>query len=335
MSGWFESLTGLVLLDPWLLSLALLVPLALWGRSRRGPPSILFAPQRFVQPESGAARSWRLRLRTLPRLLQVVSLILVTLALARPAKLVRLPQRTEGIDIILCLDLSSSMVAMDMDVERTRLQLAREAAGRFIKGRSQDRIGLVGFARFPDLLCPLTRDHQALLEYLTAIHPVERDGPEDATGIGTAVTRSAQLLRSSLATSKVVILFTDGEENVATADTPEEIAPLHAAQLCEDDGIRVYAVAAGTRERRPTGEIVELDTRQIAGLATRTGGQFFEARDAEALGGVFEAIDALETVELSDPRYEVKESFLPFLVVALSLLVAGRLLESTVLEVLP
>ena len=325
-------MTGLTLLDPGFLMLAVLVPLALWARRRRGAPAISFAPAAFSDT---LPRSWRVRMLPVPRALQVAGLLLIVFALARPVHREQLPLASEGIDILLCLDVSSSMAARDMDPQRSRLDVAKDAAARFVAGRPNNRIGLIRFARFPDLLCPLTLDHRALAVFLQDLGMVESDGLEDLTGIGTAVARAAQLLRGSLAKSKVVILLTDGEENVATADTPDEIGPLVAAGMCEELGVRVYTIAAGIGKRSRTGDFAPLDTTQVRRLAERTGGEFFEARDAGAVTRVYATIDRLEKVEFQEPRYELRERFLPFLVAAAGLLLLSRILLSTVLEVLP
>ncbi len=332
MSLSMESLTGLTLLDPALLWLAVSVPLVLLARRMSGAPAVRFAPAVFA---AGLPRTARVRLLPLPRALQALGLCCAVLALARPVRRVPLPPEKEGIDILLCLDVSSSMAETDLDPRRTRLEVAREAAASFVAGRADDRLGLFTFARFPDLLCPLTLDHAALGEILGRVTRVEADGPEDATGIGTAVARAAQTLRGSSARSKVVILLTDGEENVATSETPEEIAPLHAAQLCRELGVRVYVIAAGVGRRDDSGGWVPLDTRQIERLAERTSGAFFGARDAGALAAVYATIDELETVLMPEPRYELRERFLPFLVGAVVLLLAGRVLASSVLAVWP
>ncbi|TAH34436.1 MAG: VWA domain-containing protein [Planctomycetota bacterium] len=332
MNPLFESLAGLTLRDPWMLSCALLLPLALWLRRRRGAPAVRFAPAAFVQD---LPRTWRVRMLPLPPALQVLGLLLVVLALARPVQRTPLPLRTEGIDILLCLDVSSSMAARDMDPLRARLDLAKAAAAQFIAGRPQDRVGLIAFARYPDLVCPPTLDHAALQELLARVERVESEGPEDATGIGTAVARAAQVLRASTAKSKVVILLTDGEENVATAQTPAEIAPLHAGQLCRELGVRVYAIAAGTGGPDASGGGPAIDTSQVQRLAEMTGGALHEARDAGAMAGVYAHIDALEKVEIQEPRYRLEDRFLPFLGAALALLFLGRVLQSTLLEALP
>jgi Ca-activated chloride channel family protein len=317
------------LLHPWFLLLALLIPLAVW---RRGRPAVLFASAEFAR---GLPRSWRQRAVALPRLFQIGGLVLLLFALARPVEHLPLPHATEGIDIMLCLDTSSSMTANDLDTQRSRLDVAKAAAKRFIAGRPHDRIGLVGFARYPDLRCPPTLDHAALARIVDAVGMVRSDGPEDATGIGTAVARAAQVLRASDADSKVVILLTDGDENVATEDKPEEIAPIHAAQLARDLGIRVYAVSAGLGRNASDGSWIELDTTQMRRLADDTGGKFFAARDADAVAGVYAEIDTLERIEFAEPRYEIVERFLPLLMLALALLFASRLLASTILGVQP
>jgi len=131
------------------------------------------------------------------------------------------------------------------------------------------------------------------------------------------------------------VLLTDGEENVARADTPEEIGPLAAARLCEELGVRVYTIAAGTGKRGADGGFEPLDTTQVQALAEITGGAFHTAKDAAAIADVFARIDALERVPVEEPRYEWRERFVPFLVAGLVLVVLAVLLESTALEVLP
>ncbi len=333
MNDSLESLTGFHFLDPWMLWLALLIPAVLWWRRWRGSAAIHFAPGEFLK--EGLPRSWRMRCLAIPGILQVCGLLLVIVALARPVHRDRLPLQTEGIDILLCLDVSSSMAARDLDPQRTRLEVAKAAAEQFISGRFSDRIGLLPFARYPDLRCPLTLDQTATKQFLSEIAMVEPRSPEDATGIGTAVARAAQLLRKSVAKSKVIVLLTDGEENVAGAHAPEEITPAQAATLCKELGIRVYTIAAGLGSRDPFGRWIKVDTTQVRELAEKTQGKFFEARDAKAVSAVYAAIDKLEKVELQEPRFRISEAFLPFLAIAMFLLLASRLLKSTVLELLP
>lgn len=317
----------LVLLEPaWLAALAVL---ALVARRRR--PSLPFAPAPLA---ADLPRSFRARLAFAPRALHVLGLLLAILALARPAVRGPLPLEAEGIDVLILLDRSSSMAANDMDPERTRLEVAREAAAEFVAGRPDDRIGLVGFARYADVVCPLTLSHASLEELLAGVEMVRPEGPEDATGIGGAVARAAQILRASEAPSKVVILFTDGEETVASPDDPESVSPAQAAALCRELGVRVYSIAAGVGAKTRAGELVPLDTGPIRALAEATGGAFWEARDADATAQVYASIDALERVRFREPRYRVEERFTPLVAAALALVLLARLADSTVLEVL-
>lgn len=348
MNALFESLTGLSLLSPSLLAFALAVPIALGLRGWYGAPAVRFAPGGFVRrahafvpgadPTPDPAplpRSWRVLLLPLPVLLHVLGVLLAVIALARPVQRTLLPFRSEGIDIVLCLDVSSSMAANDLDEESTRLAVAKAAATRFIAGRKSDRIGLVTFARYPDLRCPPTLDHEALAAILAGIDMVTSDSQEDATGIGAALARAAQVLAHDSAKSKVVVLLTDGEENVATAQSPDEIAPLHAAQLCRELGVRAYAIAAGIGDRAPTGEWTPIDTRALERAASTTGGRFFAARDASAVASVYAEIDGLEQQAAAQPRYRVEERFAAFLGAALGLIVLAWLLRASVLRVLP
>lgn len=336
MTSILESAFGVSLLHPLLALLAALaIPLALFLARRRGTRSALFGPGEILFAPKPLPGSWRTRLVLAPRALEIAGLLALALALARPVERVALPPATEGIDILLCLDVSSSMAANDLDPARSRLAVAKEAAARFAAGRPADRVGLVTFARYPDVRCPLTLDHQALAEILGGVAMVEPDGPEDATGIGTAVGRAVQVLRAGKAKSKVVILLSDGEENVASQATPEEIAPVHAAQLARESGVRVYTVSAGIGKRNAKGEWVPFDHREVKLVADATGGRFFEARDAGALAAVYENIDRLEKSRLEEVRYRIEERFLPFLAAGLLLLALAHVLGSTVLEVLP
>jgi len=309
------------LAHPWLLGAAALVLPALWLGRRA--PALRFAPAAL----GSLPGSWRTALRALPRALTALAVACAVVALARPVERRLLPSTSEGIDIVLCLDVSSSMAAGDMDGRRTRLDVARDAAAAFIRERPHDRIGLVSFARYADLRCPPTLDHDALLRLLDDVAIVSGGDLEDATGIGTAVARAAQVLERGGPRSRVAILLTDGEENVALAGRRGEIAPLHAAQLCETLRVRVHAVAVGARESR--------DTRPIEAVAARTGGAFFEAADAGAMGAVYESVDRMETTLFERARLETEERFLPFLLAALGLHVLARLLGATLLETLP
>lgn len=325
-------MTDITFLSPWWLLAALAVPAALILRRRPGRVALRFAPATFLfAPAPGLSDdplrpSLRARLASVPTVLHALALLAVVAALARPVVRTPLPLRADGIDIVLCLDVSSSMTARDLDPRRTRLDVAREAALAFVRGRAEDRIGLVTFARYPDLRCPLTRDHDALAKMIAAMTAVKPDGPEDATGIGAAVARAAQTAKSGDAKSKVVVLLTDGEETVAVPQSKGEIAPAHAAQLAAEMGVRVHVIAAGAGSA---------DTKPVERLAERTGGAFFAADDARSVAAVWTDIDRLERAALEEARFVTKERFLGFVGAAFLLVLASFALRATVLRVTP
>ncbi|MBL8842862.1 MAG: VWA domain-containing protein [Planctomycetes bacterium] len=327
--AWFE----LDFATPQAAWLLLALPLVWWRRARGAPAR--------VRASGGAARtaplpsSWRTRAAWLPAALELLALLALVAALMRPVERVARPQSIEGIDIVVALDLSSSMAAEDLAAGRSRLAVAKEALDEFLARRPQDRIALLPFARWPDLRVPLTRDHAALRARLAALERVDADGPEDATGIGTALARAVQLLERSTARSKVVVLLTDGVENVATEQTPDEIAPLHAAQRAAQLGVRIDPIVVGRGERDASGAFVPLDTREVEAVAARTGGRCFLAHDAQAVAAVCSAIDALERTRFATPRWRLEERFAACLAAALLFALLARILALLGLEVAP
>jgi Ca-activated chloride channel family protein len=335
VNGWLEAWTGLLLDDPVYLGLLGLLPLAWLSGRRRGRAALRFAPAAFLAAPT-PLRSARIRLLWLLPVVELLAVGLAVFALARPVERIELPREAVGIDVLLCVDVSSSMAARDLDPQRSRLEVAKAAAAKFVAGRGDDRIGLVRFARYPDLACPPTLDHEALQAFLRGVEQVTAEGPEDQTGIGLAVARAAQALRSAAPdASRVLILLTDGEENVATEDRPGEIGPALAARMCEELGIRVYAIAVGLGKPGPDGAPTPLDTRAVEDLVEVTGGQFFVARDARAVDEVYAAIDELEATPVAEPRYELRDRFLPFALLAGLLLVIAGVARLRGLEVLP
>ncbi|MHC4381092.1 MAG: VWA domain-containing protein [Planctomycetota bacterium] len=311
--------------DPLFLWLLLLVPLAILLRRTPRPVARAFAPFDFARQ---LQRSRRQGLRFLPWLLQAFAFALLIVAMARPQQSVQMPVEEQGIDLLLCLDLSSSMAATDLDPSsptRTRLEVARGAAESFLDTRSQDRIGLVTFARDARLVCPPTLDHRSLRTLLTDLDQVEAGSPEDATGIGVALARSAVFLRDAATSSKVVILLSDGEETVATDPGSAAIHPQDAAALCLAWGIRVYTISAG-----PAAAATRAGLQK---LATTTGGQAFAAVDAAALVQVYAAIDQLERTRFQRLPWVQAERFIPFLLAALVSLVLAVALRRMFWEV--
>jgi Ca-activated chloride channel homolog len=330
--GWQWQAPGYL----WLLPLVLL--LALWRLRRRPRLPTAMAPW-LLDPVLVAAApsrpSWRQRLRWWPVALETAALLLAVVALMQPVQVLPLPPRPPGRDLLLCLDTSSSMAADDLAPGRTRFAVGIELASAFVRARTDDRIGFVPFARFCDLRCPPTADREAVVAMLAQLALVPSDGPEDATAVGAAVATAAATLRRRPAASKVIVLVTDGEENVAMLGAPDEIAPLHAAQLCRQHGIRVHSIVVGRGNRKPDGRVVPLDTTAVQQLSRATGGRFFTATEERALAQVYAAIDALEATAFTVPGTRVRQWFPLLLAVAVLLLAAARWLATGWLRRLP
>lgn len=286
---------------PWALALLLaLVPLLwLWRRGARRPPALLHGDLALLR---AAPDTWRVRLRHLPRALRIAFLVLATLALAGPQAGLRREQvTTRGVDIVIVLDRSTSMRAMDL--EPHRLAVAQRIIGAFVDGRPHDRHGLVAFAREAYTACPLTLDHGGFTRILGAVDFAERD--EDGTAIGLGLAAAVNRLRASDASSRVVVLVTDGQNNAG------EIAPPTAADLAAELGIRVYTIGVGTHGFAPMafrdqwGRMtvrhvpVEIDEDALRDIAARTEGAYFRADSSGTLEEIFARIDELETSELT------------------------------------
>ncbi|MHC4262094.1 MAG: VWA domain-containing protein [Planctomycetota bacterium] len=257
-------------------------------------------------PGARPPRTLRQRVAVFVPWLQAVALVLMSVALARPLRTdVSSTDITEGVDILTVIDRSSSMNERDMEGGRTRLDVACEVVGDFAVRRMTDRVdaadsvGMLSFAAYPDLVCPITLDSDAFLDFLATVRPVQRNSAEDGTAIGLALAKAVTLLSESASESRVAVLLTDG------VTTRREIEPLEAAELAADAGVVVYTIFVGPRERmgpfgRPIGEI---DTSEIESVAELTGGRFYAARDREDLEGVYAEIEELEKT----PRERIDE----------------------------
>jgi len=311
---------GLVLGDPWFL--LLLVPLGalLAWHLRRPRPAVDGGSDRLL---AGLPATWRTRAAFLPGVLAGLAGLLLIGALARPLK-GREESRvvTEGIDIVLVLDTSSSMLDSSLRKGVTNIEAVKATVAEFVKARPDDRLGLVTFAAWPRTECPLTLDRDSLLERLKAVKCVRPNSDEDGTGIGVALGQAALKLKNSDAKSKVVVLLTDGENNQYAID------PLEAAALCKDQGIKVHTVFAarnilqGSRIfQRPT-----LADDLLQSIATTTGGRFFRVDDAQALQDTYAQIDQLERTPREDVRYTDYEDLYPWLLVPAALALVLELL---------
>ena len=314
MGTLFEGflMEGVLLRWPLWLVLVPVVCLALLQRARARPALDHAQVRLFLRGATGPAgrelemkplpRSWRTRLAWLPAILCAAGLTALLLALAWPVEQVARAPTPSGLDLVVCLDTSSSMQSRDVGAAGTRWEAARSAAIRFVRARASDRIALVHFARYPALRCPLTRDHDALCETLRRAQPVASESPEDATGIGAALARGVQLFEQADARSRVIVLLTDGEENVATAGAEGEIAPRHAGQLARQLGVRVHPIVVGAGRRDAAGQAVSVDTAPLADVAQMTGGRLHVARDADALDQIYDDIDRLERAPRAEPE---------------------------------
>ena len=291
--------------DPQFLALILLVPLmAIWyfrGRSRRSA-TLRFSHLGTVKDvhRAGAARA-----RHVLFFLRMLVVCLLIVAFARPQSGIKGEEViTQGIDIVLAVDISSSMLAED--IKLNRVEAAKQVAAEFIKGRKNDRIGMVVFSAQGYTQCPLTIDYGILLNFLDQIHVgMIEDGTAIGMGLATAVSR----LRSSEAKSKVIILLTDGRNNRG------EIDPITAAQAAQAFDVRIYTVGAGSRGtamypvndpffgKRYVPIQVDIDEETLKRISDMTGANYFRATDRQRLESIYEEIDAMEKTEIRVREY--------------------------------
>mgnify|MGYP003304851419 CR=1 FL=1 len=324
--------------NPYLLwLLALLLPMVAYYiyRTLQGGAAIRIST---IAGARKAPRTLRYWLRHVPFVLRVAAVALLIVALARPQD-VEEQSRTnaEGIDIMLSIDISSSMLARDFTPDR--LTAAKEVAGEFIADRYGDRIGLAVFAGESFTQSPLTTDKGSLQTLLARL----RSGViEDGTAIGNGLATAINRLRESDAKSKVIILLTDGVNNRG------EIAPLMAANIAADMGIKVYTIGVGTRGQAPYPALdmfgnmtfqmmdVEIDEETLTKIAEQTGGQYFRATDKQKLKAIYDEINELEKskVEITDLTI-YHERYLVLVLAAIALLLVEFLLEKIVLKRIP
>lgn len=323
---------------PWVALALLLVPaLVYWHyRWRDARPSLLYSD---VRPLARLRPSIWARLAGLPFALRVMALTLALLALARPQTgASREDVVSEGVDILLAIDVSGSMKTVDFKPEN-RLHVAKQVVADFVRSRPHDRLGMVVFAARALTKCPLTLDHEVLL---TLLEDVRIGSIEDGTAIGTALATSVNRLKDSAAKSRILILLTDGVNNRG------EIDPLTAAELARTFGIKVYTVGAGKEGYAPypfedplygtvyQEILVEIDEETLEKIAEITGGKYFRATDAESLARVYEEIDSLEKTEIEQRRYVRYTELAPYLLAtALGLLLTETVLVRTRLQRLP
>ncbi len=310
-----------------LLLLPVLIGVSLWRYLKNKRPGLTFSS---LSALSEIKTGWRTYGIWIAPVLQWIAFALIVLALARPQfKNTTIERSAEGIDIMLVLDISTSMRAEDL--KPNRFKAARNVAKNFINNRRSDRIGLVVFAGNSYTVVPPTLDYGLLKQMLSEVEMgVIKDGTAIGMGIATAVNR----LKESEAKSKVIILLTDGQNNAGKID------PVTAADLARTFGIKIYTIGVGTEGMAPypiTSPIfgkryrqveVNIDEEMLTRIAQMTGGEYFRATDTQALQEIYERIDELETTEIEEIIYtDYKDLYLRFLLPALVLLIISVVCE--------
>ncbi len=320
--------------------IALAIPVLLiylrWRGRDRHELVLSMSDTRLHRRQSGFGR---VRLRLLPAILRVAALLLLAAVLARPQAGTHSREiLSEGVDIVLVLDISTSMKGEDFR-PRNRLEEAKAQAAEFILRRETDRIGLVAFAGQAFTQCPLTLDHDLLAEFLSQ---VKMGVVEDGTAIGSAIATAANRLRESKAESKVMVLLTDGDNNAGNVD------PMTAARAATAMDIKIHTIGVGKEGKvpYPVDDMLfgkryqyvptNLDEETLREIARVSGGRYYRAQNTEALARIYTEIDKLERTEISSvERVDYREASVRFLLPVVLLLLAEFLLSRFVLRSLP
>jgi Ca-activated chloride channel family protein len=318
----------------WLLVLIPLIAYFVWWRRRRMVTELQFSS---LQPFEKIPKSFRERMRHSPVALRLMALLCLIIALARPQSTSsRQNVSTEGIDIVLLLDISGSMLAEDFTPNR--IEAAKQVAEDFIDGRQNDRIGLVIFSGVSFTQCPLTTDYTVLKHLL---RQVKNGMVVDGTAIGMAIANGVNRLKDSKAKSKVMILLTDGVNNRG------EIDPLTAAKIAATYGIRIYTVGVGAQGEAPypvqtpfgiRRQLIpaDLDEKSLSTIAEMTGGKYFRATDNEKLKAIYKEIDKMERTKIQVTAYKrYTELYDTWLMLGFAFVVLEVGMASTVLRKIP
>jgi len=320
----------------YLFLLLLLVPIVFWyvWEMQNSDASLQISAHRNLKQ---FPQSKKIKLRHIPFVLRALAITCIIIALARPqASNSWRTQNTEGIDIMMALDLSSTMLAGD--IKPNRLEAAKSVATEFILSRPNDNIGLVVFARESFTQCPLTTDHAVLINLFNG---VKNGLIEDGTAIGLGLANAVNRIKDGKAKSKVIILLTDGSNNSG------DIAPITAAEIAKTFGIRIYTIGVGTQGvvnipvQTPMGIQYqrvqsEFDAKSLQNIANLTGGKYFGATDNSKLRHIYQEIDQLEKTRISVHQFNKKdEQFYVFSILAFIFLTLEILLRNTVFRRIP
>ena len=320
----------------YLFLLVLLIPYIIWYvmRRQKTEPTLQVSTTRMYMKVS---RSWKIYLLHAPFVLRTVAIVMVILILARPQTTDNWQNtEIEGIDIMLAVDVSTSMLAEDL--KPNRLEAAKQVASEFINGRPNDNIGLTIFAGESFTQCPLTVDHAVLLDM---IHNIKCGLITDGTAVGMGIANAVTRLKDSKAKSKVIILLTDGTNNKG------DISPMTAAEIAKSFGIRVYTIGVGTNGMAPSpypvgntvqyvSMPVEIDEKTLTEIAGTTDGNYFRATSNSKLKEVYEEIDKLEKTKLNVKEYSKRdEEYHWFALAAFLCVLLEVLLRNSVLKKIP
>lgn len=325
----------------YLFLLLLLIPYVIWYvlKRKKTEPTLQVSTTGMYK---NVPKSWRIYLLHVPFVLRIISVIMIILVLARPQSTNRWQNtEIEGIDIMLAVDVSTSMLAEDL--QPNRLEAAKAVATEFINGRPNDNIGLTIFAGESFTQCPLTTDHAVLLNLFNSINVnIAQSGLiEDGTAIGMGIANAVSRLKNSKAKSKVIILLTDGSNNRG------DISPMMAAEIAKQFGVRVYTIGVGTNGtaryplRTYTGieyinVPVEIDEKTLMAIASTTDGQYYRATSNSKLKDVYEEIDKLEKTKLNVKEFSRREeNYQSFALIAFVCILLELILRNTLLKKIP
>lgn len=334
LSEWFKNITFMY---PWILGLLIIIPVLAywyWHKGYKRQAAMMISTTRFID-EVRSYKSW---FRHFPFVLRCLTLACLIGALARPQhKFTEQQTEGEGIDIVLCFDISGSMT--EKDFVPNRLEASKEVAKDFVGGRAGDRIGVVIFSRQSFTLCPLTTDKNAALSQINNIHSgyLEEEGTAIGSGIATCVDR----LKDVKTKSKIIILLTDGVDFGGT------ISPDVAKEMAKFYGIKVYTIGVGSEKEineqveTPFGRMnapkrLEFNEELLKNIAQETGAQYFHAADKEALQKVYTSINQLEKSKIQVTAYNrFTDEYLPLVLIAIGLLFIEVVLRFTVFRQFP
>ncbi len=328
----------------YLLLLLLVIPYILWYFlwRKKAEPTMRMSDTYAYQ---FVAKSWRTRLVHLPMILRILTFTMLVLVMARPQTHDAKGTRTvEGIDIMLAMDVSTSMELYDL--RPNRLEAAKSVAAEFIAGRPDDNIGLTVFAGEAFTKCPMTTDHATLLNQLHDLRTdiAARGVIEDGTAIGMGLANAVNRLKDSKAKSKIVILLTDGSNNRG------EISPLTAAEIAKQMGVRVYTICVGTDMKFFTNQVMvggtmqsynqpvtgTMDEKTLKEIAQTTNGSFYRATNNAELKRIYQDIDQLEKTKFKESTFTIRyDDYQPFVWVAILSLLLEILLRNTILRRIP